>query len=100
MRQVLCVTLEMKAHTPDKGPDVVPEKGADRSCLWQRALDANGANLHRTPGTTERRLAMREGRNALEAALLLLDHCLGSPQNRPPSWVLFFWFARTYLVAS
>ena len=39
MRQVLCVTLEIKAHTPDKGPDVVPEKGADRSCLWQRALD-------------------------------------------------------------
>ena len=38
-RQVLCVKLEIKAHTPDKGPDVVPDKGADRSCLWQRALD-------------------------------------------------------------
>ena len=39
MRQVLCVTLEIKAHTPDKGADVVPDKGADRRCLWQRAPD-------------------------------------------------------------
>ena len=55
----------------------------------KRALDANAANLHRTPGTTERLLAIPEGRNALEAALLLLDHRLASLKTGPHPGAFF-----------